>query len=575
MSRDPTVPVNLTTTTPVGPVERTLAAAQATDRVERLRYWRRGGSTGIDTTPTGTLLVDFTVQPVATSSVVTYGGPGSGADVINDGAFGTYTVTTTSATTAHPNLVGVTAVQDGGWKLSNTSQTSPSVAKNFNPKITFSKDIDLSTATSVVLEWGVPEYGTSRGLYLGPRPMFLNSGETKQWWQTNTSMFNSVIVKSTSMITTTPIDTPSWTDSTGLRDWAAVRKLILHMYVVYNNGGNYATLKRVWVNRKNAKAKVAFTFDDGSYTTYSQAYPVLAANGIKGGVAVIQSEAATGDDVTTMSTATIKLLHDAGWGTYNHMVTGNAQLCARMQVNNAASAGTSVVFDTWAEVVTDAVIGHTYTIRGNFGPEYNGTFTLASKPSSTQLEFTVSGPSALKTYTQTHGFCYMDWPEQTRAARIAAEVTYCKTYMEANGLTRGSDFFVAPNGAIDRSWWADLEAAGFIGARTTESHYRIDGANAVAAGMQYTKGEFPRFAICSTILDNFPLANIATLYAMIDNACDEGAFINFYGHIVGASHASGQTGLNVLTPLAEYIKTKVDAGLMDVVTLDEFARAMI
>lgn len=47
MSRDPTVPVNLTTTTPVGPVERTLAATQATDRVERLRYWRRGGSTGI------------------------------------------------------------------------------------------------------------------------------------------------------------------------------------------------------------------------------------------------------------------------------------------------------------------------------------------------------------------------------------------------------------------------------------------------------------------------------------------------------------------------------------------------
>lgn len=44
MSRDPTVPVNLTTTTPVGPVERTLAATQATDRVERLRYWRRGGS---------------------------------------------------------------------------------------------------------------------------------------------------------------------------------------------------------------------------------------------------------------------------------------------------------------------------------------------------------------------------------------------------------------------------------------------------------------------------------------------------------------------------------------------------
>lgn len=50
MSRDPTVPVNLTTTTPVGPVERTLAATQATDRVERLRYWRHGGSAGFPLT---------------------------------------------------------------------------------------------------------------------------------------------------------------------------------------------------------------------------------------------------------------------------------------------------------------------------------------------------------------------------------------------------------------------------------------------------------------------------------------------------------------------------------------------
>ena len=84
------------------------------------------------------------------------------------------------------------------------------------------------------------------------------------------------------------------------------------------------------------------------------------------------------------------------------------------------------------------------------GPEYNGAFTLASKPSSTQLEFTVSGPSALKTYTQTHGFCYMDWLEQTRAARIAAEVTYCKR-MEANGLTRVD--FRRPEWGIDRNWW--------------------------------------------------------------------------------------------------------------------------
>ena len=43
VSRDPTVTVDLTATTPVGPVARPIEATQATDRVERLRYWRRGG----------------------------------------------------------------------------------------------------------------------------------------------------------------------------------------------------------------------------------------------------------------------------------------------------------------------------------------------------------------------------------------------------------------------------------------------------------------------------------------------------------------------------------------------------
>ena len=41
MSRDPTVLVNLTLTTPVGPQTRSLSSVQAIDRVERLRYHRR------------------------------------------------------------------------------------------------------------------------------------------------------------------------------------------------------------------------------------------------------------------------------------------------------------------------------------------------------------------------------------------------------------------------------------------------------------------------------------------------------------------------------------------------------
>jgi hypothetical protein len=43
-SRDPTVPVDLTLTTPVGPQAHNIATIQDIDRVERLRYWRRADS---------------------------------------------------------------------------------------------------------------------------------------------------------------------------------------------------------------------------------------------------------------------------------------------------------------------------------------------------------------------------------------------------------------------------------------------------------------------------------------------------------------------------------------------------
>ncbi len=542
-----------------------------------LNIWTRGGAGGIDTTPTGTLLVDFTVQPVATSSAVTYGGAGSGADVINDGAFGTYTVTT-GAFSAHPNFGGTGAVElDGGWKLSNTSQTTTSSAKALYAKITFSKDLDLSTASSFVLEWGVPDHPTTtNGLYLGPRPMMLDSAEANQWWSASSALFNSVIPKQSSMITTIPIDGPSWANSVGTANWATVRKVTVHMYSVYNNGGNYSVLKRIWVNRKNAKAKVAFTFDDGHYTAYSLAYPVLAARNIKAGIAVIKSQAEAGDDVTWMTGTTVKALHDAGWATYNHMVTSNQQLCARLNVNAAATSGTTVVFDTWAEVVTAAVIGHDYTIRGNFGPEYNGTFKLIAKPTSTQLQFTVSGESAVESNARSHGFCYMDWPEVSRATRIADEVVACTTYLNSIGCSRGTDFLVAPNGAIDSSWHAEIEAAGYVGVRMTTTHYRLTGSSYAEAGMQYTQGEFPRYEMCSTELDNVAdtTPNLDAIKALIDNACDEGSFVNFYGHIIAASHASLTVDVDLLGKIADYVKTKVDAGLMDVVTLDEFARAV-
>lgn len=67
MSRDPSVSINLSLTTPVGPQTRVLATTQALDRVERLRYHRR--SDGLVTGPAPDAFIYASQVDVATSTV--------------------------------------------------------------------------------------------------------------------------------------------------------------------------------------------------------------------------------------------------------------------------------------------------------------------------------------------------------------------------------------------------------------------------------------------------------------------------------------------------------------------------
>jgi hypothetical protein len=290
--------------------------------------WQLSSGGGIDLTTTGTLLVDFTVQPI-TATAVTYGGPGSGATVINDGAFGSYSVTRNII--AHDSsLTGatVTKVTDG-WQLTNTASTVPGSAKDFRPAVQFSKDMDFSNVASLTFEWGFPvaaDPDLNQGVGVGLRPRIMD-GATFFWPQPMVTY--QAIPKSEKMLTRFncgALGASGWTLQGGTPLWSGITELQARMDVVYTNGGTKLVLRRIWANLKQGKAKIAFNFDDLLTTHYTNALPVLDAVGAKGGLAASTTSIDTSDPAYSYNPSVfmteaqmLDLYTTYGWSIYPHM----------------------------------------------------------------------------------------------------------------------------------------------------------------------------------------------------------------------------------------------------------------
>ena len=608
MSRDPTVPVNLTTTTPVGPVERTLAATQATDRVERLRYWRRGGSTGIDTTQTGTLLVDFTVQPKAATGV-TYGA--SGQQVTNDGAFGNYTVTA-GTFTANPNLVGATLTDvpaDGdlvGWRMTTTGHNQPTVARDLLPVVTFSTPLDFTDVESLTFEWGFPPAAdTCQGLSVGIRP-YIHSG-TAFYWPTQSIFTSQHVPKSSKMMTRINCGgagATGWVAGSGSPVWTGVTQIKVRVDVKDTNGGTEVVLRRIWANRKQSKAKIAFTFDDLVKNQLTVGLPLLS--GVKVGIAANSTTINTADpnysySASFLTEADVQTLYAAGWSVYPHMRSHSSPLAAKLDyvsytagspnktrflLNDHAIAALNTLFTTGGMTVgVDTV-----TIRGGWGPEYTGAHVVSAIDVGNRwmdVEMGATAP-AQQTALSLNGFT-MDFPPLSKAAQITAQVVPCHEYLESllGAGFRGRRIFVSPNGGYDPSYQSLLAAAGYSGHRGVKSYFTgvptqtavspLKTLTSTVSGTPCAVGWFDNWDIGVISLDGVAdnPTNVTKYKDVIDDAVTYGHFLHFMGHgiVASASPASNEISSTLLTELVNYCKTKEAAGTAQFVTLEEVVDA--
>lgn len=552
----------------------------------------RGGASAINVTPTGTLLVDFTVQPI-TATGVTYGA--SGQTVTNDGAFGNYTVT--REIIAHDSALtgNATAKVDDGWSFTNTASSVPTSAKDFRPSVTFSPALDFTDVESLTFEWGFPQKSAdfSQGLYVGIRPRLYQGAN--YFYTTNSMMTFAVVQKSEKMTTVVPFDDTAYAANgwslSGTPNAALIDKIQPRLDVIYNaTGGTEVVLRRIWANRRQAKALVCFTFDDGSADHYTMAAPILQAAGGMGCEAVIADRI----DVTPtyMTAAQIRSLHDDyGWAIHNHMVSNDEQLEVGLTYTGyTAGTPNRVTFTCLAAATTamvDVATTPTVEIRNTWGPEYAGTHNVLSIGSGT-FDIEVAGQSQVTISGLNQPGFRMDWPGETRSQRVTNQVLPCNTAIAAavgKSNWRGKSVFVVPGGNYDPAIIPELEAAGFSGARGTGKYYSAIGsqtavsplktATTTVSGTQYAVGWFDKWAIGVVDLGGVQYADIAKYTALIDEAVAKGYFLAFMIHTINdtPTPSGGATSKQVLQSLADTCAAYKATGQLQFVTLDQIVAA--
>lgn len=563
--------LDLTLTTPSGPQTRDPAVFSTLSYRQRVRFWRRQDGAIPVTADPGALLVDFSKQSLTVGVGTAY-----------SNAIGNYTAA--RATQTHDS--GFTGAGETltatGWECYATAQSTPGSARSLRYLFNFSPAVDLSAVTSFTVELEYPQemnpgdFGA--GLYTGIRLMFIDSGGKYAWtiaqlWGTQG------ISKRRRYVVHIPATNKSgglWSDGGGgYPTWSAITQMRVYSSQQSTNGGHRVTFRKIWANRVGKKALVAFTFDDGLRSTYQNGLPLLDAAGIKAGLSILSDVSALGSDPAFIWSADIISAYNRGHSLYNHMMFSDSQLESYFTPNATPWSGGLYTGNVDSEAYAAMTATETYTIRESWGPEVQGPLVLASKNGGTEVSFTVATAPALN--SNNVGFPRLDIPGVSRAARIVWHVLPCRDYLA--GLVgagfRGHDIFVAPNNLYDVDWAADLASYGFKAVRRTSKYYLGTESSPyyVEGSMPILPGCFDPWDIAWYSLDNKDntAGNRNTLEDAVDYAISTGSFIHFGGHGVDATHGPLSIHVDLLDHLIDYVKTKIDAGEAQNVTLEQIA----
>ena len=341
-----------------------------------------------------------------------------------------------------------------------------------------------------------------------------------------------------------------------------IQTIRLRVLGSYKNQGGSVKFRGLMANSMG-RPRMMITFDDGYVSTHSEVFRYMSKYGLVGTVGIVKSLIGTGGRLTI---AQCKELYAAGWDVVGHS-NGHTAWCSHSvnaicQSQTPAGAGVltyngavgTTTFDTPRHIVIRAndqglkltvsgldasgaeISEDLYTWTGNY---YLPSTKVYSKINSIVVDQAATGGIQV-------GQC-------RSAAEMTADLVEGRNFLLENGMPRGANHFVFPQGEFNATGLALLTSLGFKSARIVGGS-----VNQPHAG-DYRKYEIYSFGAGQAVA--------ATMDAIRQKVLDVGGLTSIYMHdVTPTASDSSKTAISEFRTFIDNTAADVAAGKIECIT---------
>jgi hypothetical protein len=341
---------------------------------------------------------------------------------------------------------------------------------------------------------------------------------------------------------------------TGSPNWAAIKHVqIRHMrYSAGTSPASAVYLYGLW-SHLQAKTKVMVTFDDAVSSLYDGIFPIMRAAGLRGTSYLNALSVGTSGYATV---AQLREMYAGGWDVASH---GYSHLSLAYRPTTYTSSGTAATFVLPSTQPHGKAPGGAVTIAGATEAAYNGTFTILTTPDAYTMTWTLGSTPLMPS---VEGLPYIvGMPSD---ATVANEIQRNVDWLVAKGFHRSAQHFAYPYGNYSAGTTAVIDdivsTARLTSALATPSQSMIAAHDGLRSPLHLNSMD----AMNST-------STAAATLAKVDEAIALGIDVSLFGHGIAASSPSSTQMLTAqFQALVDGLKTRRDAGQIDVVTISEW-----
>lgn len=350
---------------------------------------------------------------------------------------------------------------------------------------------------------------------------------------------------------------------TGLPAEGTIGFIRLRVLSTYKNQGGVVKFRWLKANSM-ARPKMIIGFDDGYLSQHTEGYRYMSKYGLLGTIGVVSNLIGANN---YMSVAQLREMYDAGWDMVGH-TQGHAAWCDNSK-NSICLAQTPVagplalngavgatVFDTPRHVVVRANDqGLKLTITGKDAAgvsiqedmyTWTGSYYLPTLQVFSQVTSIVVDQAAAA--SMQIGTCRSE-------AQMRADLVVVRDFLVNNGMPRGANHFVFPQGEYNATGLALLDSLGFVSARIVSGQHQQPHVG------DYRKYQLPGYGGGGASL------TAAVLNAIRQKAIDVGGVTSTYLHdVTPVASDSAKTARAEFRAFVDATAADVAAGKIDCIT---------